>query len=217
MRRMQQLACSETQSALDRSARGVSVTPKEHSLLADHLPSCLTCCAFARTIEETQKLMQARAEVLRREVDLAALAAGAHAAIRNQKRGMLRGLIGLAALIGLCLILFASTRDTAILWPAVSLLGVGAYAVAGDLARLAMTRNWAEQALQLDPAEVRVKRRSAVVKLAVSALFVVTPSLLPGSIGTAIETALGLAGLVGVFHYLYVVRTLTSEIKALRE
>jgi len=43
---------------------------------------------------------------------------------------MVRGLIGLAGIVGLCVALYASTGDAQILWPALGLTGLAAFALA---------------------------------------------------------------------------------------
>lgn len=219
MRGLQQ-ACVDTQRALDRRARGALPSAEESSLLAEHLPGCAACRAFARTLEETETLMHARAQVLRREVDLTALTEAAHTAIRVQRRGMIRGLIGLAALIALCLTLYVATRNARILWPAAALLGVGAYAIMGDLTRFAMMHRWAEEAPTLDPAAARGARPRAILGLAGATAIALLPALLLetlGPVGDAITVVLELLGLVGVVHYAFVIRALNREVRALRD
>lgn len=86
-----QQACADVQVALDKRAHGVALDAEETRLIDDHVATCTTCGAFARTLEQTEMLMHAQVQVLRRQVDLTALGESARAAITKQKRGMVRG------------------------------------------------------------------------------------------------------------------------------
>ena len=215
MRRMQQV-CTDTQIALEQQAHGVSLDEETTKLLDEHLPICAACGAFATTLEQTETVMHAHAEVLRREVDLNALGESAHGAIKKQKRSMVRGLIGLAGIVGLSVAVYADTGNAEILWPAFAITGIAALALVGDFARLKLTHRWAQEPLRLDPDAARKERKLAIFKLGGFAVLAFAPIPLPGAIGEAIQYGLGLIGLVGLFHYVFVVRALGREIRALR-
>jgi hypothetical protein len=216
MQRMQQL-CVDSQIALEKQARGASLSPAESTLLEDHKPDCAVCCAFALTLEETDKVMHALLATLRKEVDLTGLGERAHASIRKQKRGMVRGLIGLAGFTGLCVGLYARTGDPEMLWAGLTMLGIGTWFIIADLTRLKLTRRWAEKAPVLDQSAARRERKVALAKLAGFVLLSFAPLPLPGTIGTVLSAGLELVGYMGVFHYVFVVRALGAEIKALRD
>lgn len=130
---------------------------------------------------------------------------------------MVRGLIGLAGIIGLCVALFASTGDSEILWPALGLAGLGALAIVGDYSRRKITRRWAEEPPAFDAHKLRHERAKALLHLAAFAVLAFVPNPLPGTVGQVVQMGLGFVGLVGVLHYAFVVRALGREIRALRD
>lgn len=216
MRRMQQV-CADTQIALDKRAHRVALSSAEQSLLEAHLPACTVCCTFEGNLEETENVMQAHAKALSRHLDFSSLSDAAYAAVRKQKRGMARGLIGLAGFEGLCVFLYAKTGNPEALWIALSMLAICAFALFADLARLKLTRTWAERPPRLDVGEARRERKAAVLKLALFGLLAWAPVPLPGTVGHGLQLAAELVGLVGVFHYVFVIRALSRELKALRD